>query len=155
MTTSKLLLPNVFRPIGILFLLLGLILLVLRYQFKFEPDFLNLKVFAVYTYYIQSKSFTFITNQMTEEIGGILVVTGLFFMAFSKEKIEVEFMDSIRLKALIVSAYANLMYLLLALLLFFGFGFVGALTVFIGEWLVSYLISYRYFVHRYHKENRS
>jgi hypothetical protein len=128
-------------------------MLILRYLFDYKPDFLNLKIFAFYTYYIESKVFAIIKNQMIEEIAAILILAGLFLIAFTKEKDESEDLNAMRFNAFFVSSYLNLAFLILSLLFFFGFGFVGALTVFMGVWLIGYLLVFRYSLYRYRRGN--
>ena len=151
MKKSSLLLPSGLRPFGLVLFLTGLILLFLRYQFNYKPGFLNLRVFALYTYYIESRIFSMITNQMVEEVAGILLLTGKFLIAFTKEKEEFEEYDFLRLKSFFVTAYLSLFYLIFSLLFFFGFGFVGALTFFMGFWLISYLLVFRFLLYRFKK----
>jgi hypothetical protein len=140
--------PNGLRTLGIIFFTFGVILLVLKYQFNYKPDFLNLKVFALYSFYIEAKTFTMITHQMIADIGYIFLLTGLFILSFTKEKNESDRLDSLRLdslrlKAFVLTSYVNFFYLLLSILFFFGFGFVGALTLFSVVWLGSYLVIFR------------
>src|SRR5665647_746830 len=155
MKINNLLLSKRYKPLGIVLLLLGFVLLILRYQFNYKPDFLNLKVFAFYTYYIESKSFTVVTNQMIEELAAIFMLSGLFLLAFTKEKEESEDLNALRLKAFMVTAYVNLIYLFLSLILFFGFGFVGALTLFMGVWLIVYILVFRYLLLKKKQVNNS
>lgn len=152
MKTSNFLLPKGLRPLGIIFIVVGLFLLFLKYKFNYKPDFLNLKVFAFYSFYIEARSFTTITHQMIEDIAGILLLAGLFMVAFTREKVESEGLDALRLKAFVVTVYLNLLYLLASILFFFGFGFVGALTLFMVFWLAAYLVTFRILMYRNKKE---
>ncbi len=142
------LLPSGLRLPGIALSILGVLLLVAKYKFNYKPDFLNMKVFAIYSYYIETKTFSIVTNQMIEEIGGILLLIGLFFMAFSREKVESDIMDTIRLKSFILTAYINLIFIICSALFFFGFGFVGALVFFSVSWLAVYLLVFNYLLHK-------
>lgn len=146
------LLPGRLRPVGIIFLILGLCILFLKYQFNYKPDFLEVKVFAIYSFYIEAKSFTFITQQIIEEIGGSFVLSGLFLIAFTKEKKESEIVDILRLQSFFIASYLNFLYLLISVIFFYGFGFVGALTIFVIFWLVSYILIFRYRLYRYKKK---
>ena len=152
MRINNFLLPRVLRPLGFVFFAVSIVLLALKYQFHYKPDFLDLKVFAIYSFYIEAKTFTMITHQMIEEIAGVLLLLGLFLMAFTMEKNESEQIESLRLKAFFIAAYLNLCYVLVATLFFFGFGFVGALTLFVAFWLLAYLVTFRYLLYRYKKE---
>lgn len=148
MKLSNLLLPRGLRPLGIIFVVIGIILLILKYKFNIKPDFLDLKVFAFYSFYIEAKTFTMITHQMIADFGGIFLLTGLLFISFTKEKNESEVLDSLRLKAFILTSYINFLYLILSVLFFFGFGFVGAITLFTVVWLAVYLLIFRILLHR-------
>lgn len=152
MKVNSYLLPGRLRPVGIIFLIAGLGILFLKYKFNLKPDFLEVKVFALYSFYIEAKSFTFITHQVIEEIGGVLLLTGMFLIAFTKEKIESEIIDTFRLKAFMIASYLNFFYLLVSVLFFYGFGFVGALTIFAIFWLATYILLYRYLFYRYKKK---
>jgi hypothetical protein len=146
------LLPSGLKLPGIVLVIAGVLLLVARYQFNYKPEFLNMKIFAVYTYVIKSQSFTMITNQMAEEIGGIFLLCGMFFIAFSREKAESELIDAIRLRAFLLTAYFNLFYIIFSALFFFGFGFVGAIVLFAAAWLAFYLLIFRYMLYKLKKE---
>ena len=148
MNLGKYLIPNRFRPLGIVLFAIGITLLILKYRFNYKPDFLDLKVFALYSFYIEAKTFTIITHQMIADIAGILLLAGLFIMSFTKEKNESDDLGSLRLKAFILAAYVDFFYLLASILFFFGFGFVGALTFFMVVWLAAYFIIFRVLLYR-------
>ena len=143
MNISKYLMPNKLRILGIIFLTFGIILLILKYKFNYKPEFLNLKVFALYSFYIEAKTFSMITHQMIADIAGIFLITGLFILSFTKEKNESDGIDSLRLKAFILAAYVNLFYIISSILFFFGFGFVGALTLYSVIWIAIYFLIFR------------
>lgn len=149
MKNNIILLPGSLRVPGYISLAAGILLLVLRYSFNYKPDFLELKFFAIYIHYINAKYFTLISHQMIEEIGGVLLIAGLFFIAFSREKVENEVINQLRLKTFYISSYFNLIYILISILFFYGFGFVGALTFFAVGWLVIYILVFRYLVYRF------
>ena len=140
--------PRGLRPLGIVFLVVGGVILFLKYKFNLKPDFLDLKVFAFYSFYIESRSFTMITHQMLGEIAGFLVLSGLFILAFTREEQESDMLDTLRLKTFLITAYLNLFYLLISVFFFFGFGFVGALTLFMVFGFAAYIIVFRYLLYR-------
>ena len=148
MQISKYLMPNKLRIFGIIFFMIGILLLILKYQFNLKPDFLNLKVFAIYSFYIEAKVFTVITHQMLGDLAGILLLSGIFVISFTREKEESAEVDGIRLKAFLVGVYVNFAYLLLSVIFFFGFGFVGAITLFMVVWLLAYLVTFRILLYR-------
>ena len=144
--------PERIRPLGIVFFVLGTCLAIARFQFNYKPDFLDFKVFAFYSFYIEAKSFTIISNQMIEEIAGILMLAGLFIVACTREKSEDELVDECRLRAFFISTYLNFFFLLVSILCFFGFGFVGALTAFSLAWIAMYVLVFRILLRRAKKK---
>lgn len=140
---------------GIVFALAGVILLVIRFYYGIKPEFFNIKVFAIFSSYLESKYFEVVTNQMIEEIGGILVLTGLFLTAFSREREEEEWMNALRLRSFFITAYINAAFLILAILFTFGFGFVYMIILNLVLWLVLYIIFFRtlLFLNRNREDN--
>jgi hypothetical protein len=137
------LLPSWFRLPGMIFIVLGIVLGIVRFYYGIKPDFLNVKILALYSSYLQSRSFEVIPNQISEEITGILILTGLFMVAFAKEKKESFRINIFRLRSFIISFYVNTLFLLAAMIFTFGFGFIYMMMVSIISWLAVYLISFR------------
>lgn len=136
-------LPRYFRLIGIVLFASGMLLGIVRFHFGQKPEMLDLKIFAVYSSYLQTKMFEFIRNNMAEEFTGILLITGLFFIAFSKEKQESAVIQNIRLKAFFLAFYINLVFLLASFLLTFGIAFIYMAIFNMGFGLMAYIIAFR------------
>jgi hypothetical protein len=143
MTNEQYLMPRNFRFVGIFFFIAGLILGVARFHYMFKPDILDIKMFALYSEYIDSKYMEFVKNNLSEEITAFLIVAGLFMFAFSKEKNETEGLGKLRLKAFFIAAYSNLVFLLAALFFTFGFAFIYMLMINLIISLLAYIIAFR------------
>ena len=128
---------------GIFFLIVGIIFGIARFKYGFKPGSLDFKMFAFYSSYIESKYMEIIRNNMGEEITGLFIVVGLFFMAFARETEESEITNILRLKAFFISAYLNFFFLLGALFLTFGFAFVYMLMANMCFGLAAYNLSFR------------
>ncbi len=137
------LLPRSFRFVGILFFITGLLFGVARFRYGFKPDSLDLKMFAFCSSYLETKYLEIVRNNMGEEITGVLMLVGLFLIAFSREKEENEQTNSLRLKAFFIAAYLNFLFLLAALFFTYGFAFVIMTIANIGFWLLVYNVSFR------------
>jgi hypothetical protein len=137
------LLPRGFRSLGFVFICLGAVLGFIRFYFGYKPEFLNRKVFALISSYLDNKFFEVIGNQLLEEVSAILLLSGLFLVAFSKEKIENRINDSYRLKAFFVSVYFTAIFLLLTIIFTYGMGFVYAAILGMGLWIIVYYISFK------------
>jgi len=152
---NSILLPGNFRFAGIVCLLAGIFLGVVRFYFGIKPDILNMRPFAFYSSYIESKYIQFIGNNMSEEIVGLLILCGLFFIAFSRDKVETEIKAFYRVKALYLTVYAQLFFLILSFLFTFGFAFVYMLMANMVFPVIFYFISFRIFLFLYRRNNKS
>ena len=122
---------------------MGLILSITRFYYGIKPEIFNLKVFAIYSKFLEIKYLEIIPNHFSEEIAGILIFVGLVFTVSAKEKIENKSIDSIRLQSLIISIYLNSIFIVFSLLFIFGIGFIGVLIINMYSFLIIYLIIFR------------
>lgn len=136
-------LPRSLRFAGIIFFISGLLFAVARFKYGFKPDALDLKTFAMYSSYLETKYMQIIRNNMGEEISGFLLLAGLFLISFSREKHETEQLDALRLKAFFLTAYLNFAFLLGCLFFTYGMAFMYMLMVNMGFGLLAYTITFR------------
>jgi len=137
--------------VGIIFFSMGLIIGMTRFYFGIKPEVLEIKVFAFYSSYLQTKFMQFISNNMIEELTGVFLISGLFLIAFSREKMEEAYINAIRLKSFFISAYLNFFFLLTSLFFTYGLAFVYMLMLNMGVSLLIYIIAFRIllFLNRY------
>jgi len=64
------------------------------------------------------------SNQLIEEIVGVLLILGLFMIAFAREKNETPQVNAIRLKAFFISFYINTAFLIASISFTFGLSFI-------------------------------
>lgn len=143
------LLPNKFKVVGWVLLIPGIFLTILRFYFELKPEFLDIKMFTLYSSYFKVKYFTIIDNNYSEEITGLLVFLGLFFIAFTKEKVENQNILLIRLQALLLSLFVNSSFTIIALLFIFGLGFVQYLIINLYLIFIIYIIAFRYYLRKH------
>lgn len=140
MGPSRILLPRYFRYIGLTLTLAGIVFSVIRFGYGIKPDFLEVKVFVVYAAYLQSSEFRVITNNISEEICGITLLLGLFFLAFSRFKTETEEIWGLRTKSFMYSLYTLTALLLFCLMFIYGWGFLMVMTANLFLYLLVYNI---------------
>lgn len=140
---SGLLIPHKYKFVGIILLLLGIIAAYLRFYLGIKPTYLNLPVFAFYSSYLETKSFQVITNNISEEIVSLLLLLGLMFINFSKEVVENEIVNSIRLFSFSSSVLLNSVVLFFSVLFIYGFAFVNLLMLNMFSQLLFYQIIFR------------
>jgi len=149
------LLPRCFRPLGVVLTGIGILLLIIRFYYGIKPELFNLKVFAIFSSYLESKYLEVVKNQMIEEFGGLPVLVGLFMIAFSKEKNENKNLNALRLKSFFIAAYLNTIFLIGAILFTYGFGFVYMMILNLILWFIIYLISFRIMIYLYNKDSEN
>ena len=149
------LLPNKFKIIGVLLFVVGIIITIIRFYFGVKPDWLDIKVFAVYSSFLQTKYFTFITNNILEELSGLILLVGLVFIAFSKEKTENEIIEQIRIRSFFYSVYSNILFTVFAFIFIFGLGFVYYLVLNMFVSLLLFIFIFRYNIYYYKKTKRN
>jgi hypothetical protein len=143
--------PRAFRFVGIFLCISGLILGIFRFKYGFKPDSLEIKTFALFSSYLENKFLEFTRNNMSEEITGFLIISGLFLFAFSREKDENELVDRIRLRAFLIATYTNFLFILFSLIFTYGFAFIYMLMVNMGMGLFAYIVTFRILMLKNHR----
>jgi len=141
-------LPHRFRSVGFVLIGFGLILGFLRFNIGFKPEFLHQRVFAFFSLYLEPFYFKIIENQLLEEIAGLLLLFGLFFIAFSKEKEEDIRINYLRLKSFFISTYLDFLFLVASMFFTYGLGFIYMMIIHSFLFLVVYNISFRVLLFR-------
>jgi len=139
-------LPYAWQKIGWIMALSGVIALFIRFGLGVKPGFLDIKVFAIYSSIFESQYFTLVGNNVSEEIGLLLLLAGLFLISFSFEKNENEHVWKIRLKAIFIAIMLNCILLFAATLFVFGWGFLAVMSANLFSVLVFYNFIFRYLI---------
>ena len=144
---TKLLFPHRFKRIGWIMLIPSAILGIVYLIFGFEINFLDLKVFAIYSDEIfgDTVRFGFDRNNYTDEISSILFIIGAIFVAFSKEKYEDEFIAKTRLESLVWATYVNYIILIICFLFFYSSGFLYVMIFNMFTIIIFFIIRF-YFI---------
>ena len=137
------LLPKGFRFVGVIFTSVGAILGIMRFYFGVKPDLLDQKVFAVYSVYLKTRTMKVESNQLIEEIVGLLLIFGLFMIAFAREKDETPQISSIRLKAFFISFYINTAFLIFSFLFTYGLAFIYMTVLYLVLPLSVYIVAFQ------------
>ncbi len=152
---TKFLLPAKFRFVGSIFFIAGVITGIFRFYLGIKPKILDARVFAVYSEYLDEKYMKLVNNNLGEEITLFLVLSGLFLIAFSKEKTENEIISNIRYQSLIISFYISFIFLLAATFFTYGFAFLYMLILFSAIPMASYIVIFRFHLYLYQKNLKS
>jgi hypothetical protein len=137
------LLPGTLRIPGSIFVLLGTAILFIRFYLGIKPVWLEQKVFAVYSAYLDVKYMSVIQNQLAEEIGGLFLLCGLYMIAFCKEKKETLVTNAARLSAFMISMWISGGMTVFSLFFIYGLGFAFIMMISSLVFLVVYIITFR------------
>lgn len=150
---TKLLLPHSLRMVGWIMLVLMVVPGLMIVFGNFELSFLDMDVFTIYDSGFPGINtyFAMTDNNITNEVVGILFLLGAVFVAFSKEKMEDEFIAKIRLDSLLWAVYLNYAILLLCFLFFYGFGFMAVMILNMYSVLLFFIIRYQIVLFRYRR----
>jgi hypothetical protein len=147
------LLPHFLKKIGWVFFLVGIIALYLRFGMGIKPEWLQVKVFAMYSSLFDVRYFTFSENNISEEIGMFFTGLGLAMVTLSKEKMNTKMVGKLRQQAFIFTVYFNTLLFLIFVLFFFGWGFLAYMAVNLFLWLFSYNVIFLILKQKYKKNN--
>lgn len=143
--------PSKFKwPAGILFyLLLALGLFVEASDFR--PDVFNITLPALLRFTDTPMGKVVNNNFLNELIGLMAIFSGLVY-AFSREKVEDEFVKSIRANALIWAVYTNYILLALFMLLLYDFAFFWAMMLNMFTIIIVFSLRFHWLLYRSNKE---
>lgn len=148
---TKYLFPHSFKRIGWLIFIPFTIASIIRLCIDWELDFLNVNVFYfIYNTFSRSGTtyFDFVENNITDEILMIALIIGGLFTAFSKEKIEDEMVEKIRLESLVWATYFNYALLLISIIFIYGNSFFTALLVNIASLLIFFIVRFHWMLYK-------
>ncbi len=129
MLMKNLLFPHIFQPIGWIMFVPSLILGAL--------------------FYFGVLSFTGITETIVIDLVIICITLGALFIVCSKERIEDEMTESIRLTSLLNSMYAYVILLIICTILINGIGFLRFAIVNLVLFPILFVCNFRLKMHRY------
>ncbi|MFV0268989.1 MAG: hypothetical protein ACK5HT_17825, partial [Draconibacterium sp.] len=113
------LLPNRYRKVAYVLLVLGVVSGYF-YFFGGKPDVFVTRIFTLVTSYVDTRYFVNAQTNLLDEVAALFLIAGFSILAFSKEKIEEDEINFLRLKAFIVAAYFTLIIWILIFLFIYG-----------------------------------
>lgn len=152
MIAQSLLLPWKTRWWGGVIFVLGFIFSYLRFILGIKPVFLNAKVFAIYSKYLDSKYFQIIGNHLSEEICLFFLILGSGLLALSKQKNEKSEYIYLRVNSFLFAIYFNSAFLLLSVLFVYGLAFIGVIAISMISIPLIYFLIFQFKVFQYNKK---
>ncbi len=140
------LLPQKLKKIGwwLFSLTLPLGIYILYNNGRIEFDFLNATVYTFFPTSFFSNNSHFIPVNLTNTIVGVLFILGSLMVGFSKEKVEDEYIASIRTNALVWAVFVNYSLLIVAFILFYSDDFLSVMIYNMFTVLLLFIIRFHY-----------
>lgn len=144
---SKLLLPNKFKAVGWVILIVASLLFICSNIPYFENSSIHATVFAMINDGVSAGGhpyFSFIHTDISFTLLGVLFIVGGLFVGFSKEKNEDEYIAKLRLSSLLWAVLVNYLLLLFAFLFVYGFIFLNIMLYNMFTVLLIFIIRFNY-----------
>lgn len=139
--------PSKFKRIGWFTLIPSAIIGLLTLIYNYEPSFLDFNVPAIFVdelFSVNKKTFRMVTNNILNEILGVLIIISTFLVAFSKEKSEDEYISKIRFESLAWAVYFNYAILILTLLFIYDFAFLWVMVFNMFTVLLFFIVRFNW-----------
>lgn len=151
--STKLLFPHSFKIIGWILLIPSFVLTIL-FSFELISSELNATVFAFFSDELFGKSriFQFIEVDILPTIVGICFIIGGLFVAFSKLKVEDEYISDLRLSSLLWAVYVNYALLLLAFIFVYNMPFLTVMLYNMFTVLIIFIIRFHFILYTTSKQ---
>ena len=119
----------------------------------FETEWFNARVFAFFSdeIFAGKKSFSFIKTNITNTVVGILFLAGALLTAFSREKLEDEYIEKQRLSSLLWAVWVNYLLLLLAFIFVYGVAFLQVMIYNMFTVLIIFIARFNYILYQNRK----
>ena len=134
---NKFLFPHHYRRIGWMIFIPSLVLGLACMYTDFRFSFLEFDMV------IQKSLFDSDTLNFTDEIASVGLIISLLFIAFSKEKIEDEWISKLRLESLQFAVYLNYAVLILQILMVHNTAFFDIMVYNMFSVLLLFIIRFR------------
>jgi hypothetical protein len=138
---KKYLFPHRFKKIGWVLLILSILAAIANLPFEWEPSFLNSKPINIWG---PDYSFMGTGKNYFDELYSIGIILGSILVAFSKEKYEDEYIQKIRLEALVWAVYFNYIIVILLIIFTYGIDFPIFLMYNVTTLLLVFLIRFNW-----------
>ena len=141
------LLPNKYKVFGWILFTIGIIGGILLYASEYDSDTLTIKVLSIYNDPIIGENkgfFKLIENSIIDELIALAIIIGGLLVGFTKEKVEDEFIYTLRKDSLVWAIIFNYTVLILTILFVYDFKFFDVLVFNMFTPLVFFIIRFNF-----------
>ena len=141
--------PNSFKTVGVVLTTIALVAFIIWLCLEISPEF-KMPALIYGDLFSKSKYFCMADCGLLTFIMPVLI-TGLILVGFSKEKIEDEFVKSIREQSLVWATYCAAILLVIFTLTIYSLSYLYAIYSIFPLFLILFIIKFRIELHRANK----
>ena len=144
---NRFLFPKQFKNIGFLIAIPAIILGYFCMHQNFQFNFLHINLPFMLSSEFSDKKVLFDDLNLTNTLVVVITIIGLLMIAFSKEKIEDEYVAQIRLESLQWAIYFNFALLIIITFLVYGIDYFSVTVYNMFTPLVIFILRFNYILH--------
>jgi hypothetical protein len=150
---KSILFPHRYKKVsGFVFYLTTLIgAIIYLTDFEFDSNFVMKIPALIYDPIFGNKNGIWIENGILDELITVVLIISGIIHSFSKERMEDEYISSIRLQALTWSIYVNYSLVLLATLLIFGMAYFHVMIIHLFSLIILFNLRFQLKLRSYYK----
>jgi len=152
---TRYLFPHKYKKLGWIILFTGILSGLSFYIFELEDlTIFKKNTFAILydpSFFETNKMFSIIENNILDEIIAMTIIFGGILVAFTKTKIEDEFIAIQRMESLVLATYVNYFVLALTILFIYDFSFFHVLVFNMFTLLFIFIIIFHYKLFKLHQ----
>jgi hypothetical protein len=150
---KSILFPYRYKKVsGLVFYLTTLVgAIIYLTDFEFDSKFVVKIPALIYDPIIGNKNGIWIENGILDELITVVLIISGIIHSFSKEKMEDEYISSIRLQALTWSIYVNYSLVLIATLTIFGIDYLHVMIIHLFSLIILFNIRFQLKLRSYYK----
>ncbi|MBT8190143.1 MAG: hypothetical protein HKN67_05595 [Saprospiraceae bacterium] len=150
---SKFQISHKWKKFGWILLIPSLVLGPFNVYYEFEPEFLSVRVFAIFNEVIifsnpEDGPLRFITNNILDELLAIGVIAGALIIILSRETDEDEYIRLMRQEAMFWAFIVNSILLLLMVCFIYGMSFLHVMIFNLFTPLILFVLRFQYVLYR-------
>lgn len=145
---KNVLLPHRYKKVGWFLLIPGVIAGIILIIGDFDLEWLKMKTFVLFDHHLFNKTGPGITEvNVTNTLVGSVCLIGAMMVAFSKEIIEDEYINKLRLSSLLWAVWINYVVLLLCMILVYDMAFFSVMIYNMFTVLLLFILRFHYLLY--------
>lgn len=147
---QRFLISNKYKKLGWILLVPSFLAGLYVISADFDPDFLKMKVISLFSdqTFGQKRFIEIIEVNIINTIVGVMFIAGAMMVAFSREKIEDEFIANTRMSSMMWAILVNYSLLLIAFIFIYGVPFLNVMIYNMFTVLILFILRFNYMLYK-------